>query len=214
MIEIPMKFSRSIRLRYSLLLLMLGLFAFSGMSQNFKGGLFGGMSASQVNGDALSGYDLPGFQGGFFTYVDLSEKSQLQLELSFIQKGAREPRSDSSIFYKARLNYIVIPIIYRYRWNDLGFEIGPAFDINVYAQESDQSGNYQNSVPYKNYGLSAIAGVNYHYSEKLWFAFRTNNSITVIRDGAALAGVGPWPQVGGSGQRNMVLTFGVHYSFF
>lgn len=214
MIEIRTKYFKSIKLKYSAAVFFLVLFALSGRAQNFKGGLFAGMSASQVNGDALSGYDLPGFQAGFFTYIDLSEKSQLQLELSFIQKGAREPRSDSSIFYKARLNYIVVPLIYRYRWKDLGFEIGPAFDINVYAQESDQSGDYQNSVPYNGYGLSAIAGVNYHFSETFWIAFRTNNSITVIRDGDALAGVGPWPQVGGAGQRNMILTFGLHYSFF
>lgn len=172
------------------------------------------MSTSQINGDNLSGYDLPGFQGGFFTYVALTDKSDLQLELSFIQKGSREAPSDSSIFYKARLNYIVIPLIYRYRWNNLGFEIGPALDVNVYAQESDRSGEYDSNPEFKSYGLSAIAGVNYHFSDAFWVAFRTNNSISVIRDGRTPAGIGPRPQLGGFGQRNLVLTFGLHYSFF
>ncbi len=184
------------------------------LAQAFRGGLFAGMSASQINGDELSGYDLPGGQAGFFVFLPSGDRGAWQLELSFIQKGARELPSDTSIFYRARLNYVTIPLLYRYRLNQLSFEIGPALDINVYAQESDRNGDFESNPPFNRFGLSGIFGVNYHFSEHFWVAFRTNNSILVIRPGTPLPGFGASPRLGGFGQRNLILTFGLHYAFF
>ena len=182
------------------------------MGQQFNGGLFGGMTSSQIHGDRLSGFDLSGFQGGFFTSIDLSEKSALQLEISFVQKGSREPISDSSIFYKARLNYVAIPLIYRYRFGKLGFEIGPAFDVLVSSEESDQSGVFESDPAFATYNLSAFFGVNYHFSDEAWVSFRTVNSITPIRTPAVNR-----PDASRyleCGQRNISLTLGIYYSFF
>jgi len=170
------------------------------------------MSTNQINGDRLSGYNLPGFQGGFFTYLPVSENGSVQLEVSFIQKGSRELPSDSSIFYKARLNYIAIPLLYRYRYGDLGFEIGPVLDVLVNSEESDQSGVFESDPPFNTYNLAAIFAINYHFSEKWWVSFRTNNSLTAIRTPevnrpAAIS----YPEFG---QRNISLTFGIYYSFF
>jgi hypothetical protein len=179
--------------------------------QKFEGGLFGGMSTSQIMGDNLSGYDLAGFNGGFFTYVDLTPKSSLQLEISFVQKGSQDPPSDTSTFYKARLNYVVVPLLYRYRLDKLGFEIGPTLDILVNSQESDISGNFQSIPPFNTYSLSAILAVNYHFNSQWWVSFRGNNSLSLIRP---FRGSSPNLRYLESGQRNFVLTFGVYYSFF
>jgi len=182
------------------------------MGQQFNGGLFAGMSSSQIHGDRLSGFDLPGFQGGFFTSINLSESGSLQFEIYFVQKGSREPLSDSSIFYRARLNYIALPLVYRYRYGKLGFEIGPALDVLVSSEESDQSGVFESTPPFATYNLSGIVGVNYHFNANWWVSFRTVNSITPIRTPAV-----DRPDASRYlefGQRNIVLTFGVYYSFF
>lgn len=173
------------------------------------------MSASQVNGDELSGYNLPGFQGGFFTMLPLNDKSALQLEISFVQKGARELPSDTSIFYRTRLNYISVPLLYRLHWGDqLAFEIGPVFDILANAEESDQSGEREINPPYKNFHLAGLFAINYNFNEEFWISFRTVNSITTIREGNAAAPTINSPRLGGNGQRNLILTFGLYYAFF
>jgi hypothetical protein len=180
-------------------------------AQSFEGGVMAGMTTSQVDGDNLSGYELPGFHLGFYTYTALNERSELQLELSFIQKGSRQEQTDSSIFYRMRLNYIAIPIIYRYRWKNLGFEIGPALDILVNAQEEDISGPLP-EAPFNRFVLTGVAGVNYHFSDRFWVSFRSVNAITRIRPGPAnRPGLGPL--LGGDGQRSLSLSFGLHYSF-
>lgn len=183
-------------------------------AQEFQGGLFLGMSSSQINGDNLSGYNLPGFQGGFFTYRSLNDRSDVQLELSFVQKGSRELPSDTSNFYKARLNYISVPLLYRYYWEHLSFEVGPVFDILVGAEESDIGGTYDTEDSFKPLNIAGMISVNYHFNDVWWVSFRTVNSITTIRPGAAAGQVLNSPRIGGYGQRNLVLTFGVYYNFY
>lgn len=188
------------------------LFAFGHLSaQKFQGGFFAGMTTSQINGDGLGGYDLAGVQAGFFTFLELSDKSDLQLELSFIQKGSRQPPSDSSNFYKSRLNYIVIPILYRLHVGKVAFEAGPSLDINVYAQEEDLFGEFESDPSYSNYSASFIVSVNYNFSDNFWISFRTNNSIMRIREGETTI---PFPEPNSPlGDRNIVLSFGLHYAF-
>lgn len=182
------------------------------MGQKFNGGLFGGLSSSQIRGDRLSGFDLTGFNGGFFTGLDLSEKSSVQFEISFVQKGSRELPSDTSNFYKARLNYISMPLFYRYRYGKLGFEVGPVFDVLVSSAESDQSGVYDSDPAFSNFNLAGFVGVSYHFNENWWVSFRSVSSITAIRTPEVdRPNASPYLEFG---QRNIALTFAVYFSFF
>ncbi|MEQ9261781.1 MAG: outer membrane beta-barrel protein [Owenweeksia sp.] len=181
-------------------------------AQNFGGGMYLGMAGSQINGDFLAGYDQYGINAGFLTNVQWGKKSTAQLEIAFIQKGAREPNSDTSNFYRARLNYIEIPLLYIYRWGEFSFELGPALDILVTGQEETNGIEYDSSPPFHTLNLTGIFGINWHFSQKMHFNFRTNNSIIPIRDGNAPSTPSPYIQFG-YGQRNIVLSFALVYVF-
>ncbi len=181
-------------------------------AQNFGGGIYAGMAGSQINGDNLAGYDQYGFHGGFLTYVGWGKRSKAQLEIAFIQKGAREPNSDTSNFYRARLNYIEIPLIYQYRWGEFSFELGPALDILVSAQEETFGVEYASEPPFYTLNLTGIFGINWHFTERMYINLRTNNSIIPIRDVNAPRTASPYIQFG-YGQRNMVLSFALVYTF-
>ncbi len=182
-------------------------------AQNFGGGIYAGMTTAQIDGDGLAGFDLPGFHAGVYTDLKLTSKSKLQMELAFIQKGAREPISDSSNFYRARLNYIEIPFLYVLRLKDLSLELGPALDILVLASEEDQAGERIIDPEFYNFNLTGIFGINWHFARQWHLNLRSNISITPIRPGFAPTGRPFALQLGGRGQRNIVLSFAIVYDF-
>tara|TARA_R110002072_G_scaffold9144_16_gene44958 strand:- start:935 stop:1540 length:606 start_codon:yes stop_codon:yes gene_type:complete len=188
------------------------LSSFCGYSQNFGGGFYFGLSTSQINGDNLGGYNLPGLNIGGFTDYNFSERSKIQLELAFLQKGARDAISDSSSFNKVRLNYLEIPLIYSYRWNQLSLEIGPALDILINSKEESNGFEIESNPPYYNFSLSGIVGLNWRFTNKISISFRTNNSISLIREANVPVGTGPNAiQILSPGQRNLCLNFALIY---
>lgn len=189
--------------------------AFIGHSQNFTGGVFAGAVTSQVNGDGLAGFDMAGFQAGAFTTYALTERARVQLGLGFIQKGAREPDSDTSSNYRLRANYINIPLTLQYRINDLVFEVGPALDILVNAQESDISGlrSLEGEAALRTFVLVGVGGIGYHLSERWFINFRSTISATPARAATSPENNPYLLQAGGPGQRNLVLSTGLYYRF-
>ena len=197
---------------------LIGLFFIGVMpavAQKFEGGLFAGATTTQVNGDGLAGFDMAGFQSGFFTQYRIGSKSLLQLEVAFTQKGAREPESDTSTFYRLRANYINVPLLISYRVGQLSFEAGPALDILVNAKEEDISGERPTDDRYRlnTFSLVGVAGVNYYFSKRFYINFRSTISVTPMRDGFADVGRPYLLQAGGNGQRNLLLSTALYYSF-
>ncbi len=180
---------------------------------NFDGGVFLGMTASQVDGDQLQGFDLPGLNAGFYAKRAVGKKSTARLELAFVQKGSRIPPSDSSNFYKLRLNYIQIPLVYEYRWKDLSFEIGLGADIFVNKKEEDLSGPRDSPLGYYRVSMVGLFGVSYYFTDNWILNLRTTNSITNISDGRNGAVSQAASYFGPYGQRNDVLSFALIYEF-
>lgn len=170
------------------------------------------MGTSQINGDNLGGFNLPGANLGAFTDYAFNDRASIQLELAFLQKGARDAISDSSSFNKVRLNYLEIPLVFSYRWNQLGLELGPAFDILITSSEESNGFKIESDPPYYNYSLSSIVGLTWHFTEKFKISFRTNQSISVIRESNVPAGTGPNAiQILKPGLRNLTLSFALIY---
>ena len=189
------------------------LFVFIGgttAAQGFGGGLFCGISTSQVSGDAAAGFDKAGIYAGVCSFLNLNEKNAIQLELSFIQKGSRKnPKPNLGIYnkYLLRLNYVEIPLIYRMKFNyNLSFEAGPSLGILVFSREYDQSGIISNRLPFQNQDISMNFGGNYEINEHLKFNVRFSNSILKIRDHQS--GEVYWFN---RGQYNSVLAFSLNY---
>jgi hypothetical protein len=183
-------------------------------AQSFGGGVYAGMTTSQINGDNLGGFNLPGANIGFFTDYKINETSSIQMELAFIQKGARELPSDTSNFYKVRLNYFEIPLLYVFRWKKLSIEVGPGFDFLLSSTEESNGLKFESNPPFHDFNVTGILGFNWHFTEKIHVNFRSNNSLDIIRDAQSNPGTGPNAiQIGRLGQRNIVLSFAVVYHF-
>lgn len=98
--------------KISVTILIFQLFTYQLRSQTtdgFKGGLLGGFCTSQIDGDKLAGYNKLGATAGFFVKRVFSENIQAQMEMRYNQKGAATYKNTPK--YRARLNYIEIPIM-------------------------------------------------------------------------------------------------------
>lgn len=197
------------------LLILLLVLCFSQVlsAQKFRGGLYAGMIASQIDGDGLAGFDMAGLNVGGFTYFPVGKHSKIQMEIGLAQRGSREPNSDSSNFFRWRLNYIQIPVFFNYRWNNLSFEAGPGLDIFVQSRQevngrvTDQFGDA------KLLNLFFFAGVNYHFTDKFSINFRSGMSSFPISDGIRVPGDPFILGFAGRGMRNSWLSFALVYDF-
>lgn len=200
-------------MKKALFIPILALSTFCASGQNFGGGFYLGMSTSQISGDRLDGYNIPGANIAAFTTYDFNDKWHVIFELVFIQKGAREPISDTSSFNRVRLNYFEIPLLASYRWHKLSIELGPALDVLLSSKEESQGFEFTSSPPYYAYSLVGIFGVTWHFTDKFSVNFRSNNSLSVIRESNFISGTGPNAiQITTPGQRNHSLSFGLTFN--
>lgn len=196
--------------------IILLLLAFTSYSQKFQGGFFAGLSTSQIDGDAQSGYNMSGLNLGFFTQTKIGENSDLRLELAFLQKGAKEDINDSTgcgNCFRLKLNYIEVPLIYILNWKNFYFEAGLGADILVSKNESNIGGTFDSDVNYKELSMMLLFGVGYNFNDNFGISLRTNHSVTPISD---IVAAGQKPSIvalGGYGMRNDVLTFALIYKF-
>jgi hypothetical protein len=132
-----MRFSRCLPLLIGGFLLSLPVAAQS----RIRNGLFFGGVGAQIDGDGMGGYHKGGITGGLSSTIHATDRWNVRLEVSYIQKGARSPSQDSTTyryqppdptqiptqqqpnyaqqqagqFLRFRLNYVQIPILVEYR---------------------------------------------------------------------------------------------------
>lgn len=89
--------------------------------RTFYGGLLGGASFSQVDGDAYAGYNKVGINAGGIIYARLADKIAASVEILYSEKGARGAidfrlnGSDTIVTdYRIRLRYAEVPIQINY----------------------------------------------------------------------------------------------------
>lgn len=188
--------------------------AFVSNAQFFYGGFRAGLNGSQVSGDQLSGFDKFGLHGGLYAGVKLNQKSRLQVEMLYVQKGSRQnAKPDKGIYssYLLRLNYIELPLIFIWRGNSY-FEIEGGLSYGSLMSntdvEWDENGLMPGMSPFNKYEISVQLGFNYLLNENLRANFRLNNSILPVREhsGGATYRLN-------RGQYNTVLMLGMNYLF-
>ena len=153
-------------------------------AQQFQGGIAGGLVGSQVAGDTYSGFNKAGVYAGFWIRLGLSERTSLQTEISYFQKGSRhnpdEKRQDMT-FYLMRLGYIEMPFLFQFQVrNKITLEVGPSFSFLLHSHEEL---DYM-EVTYGKFSIfnpSFMAGIGYPITEKLGVHFRMNSSVISIR---------------------------------
>lgn len=174
-----------------LLIIIVLILTFTGMqsyAQQFHGGITAGLVASQVAGDTYSGYNKAGIFLGGYVYLDLSERSALQMELTYFQKGSRANPDSTNNYqqYLFRANYIEMPLLYMFKAGKFIVHAGPSLGFLMgYYEEADYQrlddlAGYNKPAPVT---LQINLGLRYYFTEKFGADFRTNNSILNIRSG-------------------------------
>lgn len=187
---------------FSMLLLPAAL-----LSQEFNGGLIGGVSASEISGDRLEGPNKAGIYAGGFVNRYFTEKSSAQMELNFVQKGSRLNPDSTNNFssYLLRINYVELFTHYKWDFHHLfTLEVGPS--LGVLISEYEEADYQLLDNPFNLFDLSFNIGLFYHLNHRWSFNIRYSNSILPVR-----------PHSGGTtyrfnqGQYNEVLSFTFHY---
>ena len=188
----------------TILLVNIGLLA-----QDFSGGILAGLAASEISGDRLQGPNKAGLYFGGFVNRYFSPRSSIQMELDYIQKGSREnpDSSNNYYYYRLRLNYIEIPVHYRYDFSERGtLETGLSLGVLVHQDEEGHSGAVLSGLSFDLFDLSANIGIFYTLLKDLRINIRYSNSLLPIRPHA---GGTTWR--GNRGQYNEVLSFVLFY---
>lgn len=168
----------------SLFIILASLFLNSGYAQKFEGGIVLGLVGSQVAGDQLSGYKKAGLNVGGWINLPIGEKSKLQMELTYIQKGSREnPDYEKGKFdsYLMRLGYVQLPVVYLYQYNNLiGFEAGLGMNFLIHSNEKF-NGYETIESPFSTTNLCFLAGISFRVTDLIRISLRTDNSLFSIR---------------------------------
>ena len=181
------------------------------MAQGFKAGLIGGLSATQVAGDQLSGFDKLGVVGGGFVYTPVSEKSSVQMEIIYIQKGSRKPLvAATNEYYLMRLSYIEVPLVFRYNaYPRFIVEAGASAGVLVFSEEEDQNGTQNHRPPFHEFDYCLNFGLNYSLNKTWSLNARFSNSFVPMRDFETGFSFMNFE----NGQYNTVVAVTMHYQF-
>lgn len=194
--------------------LLIPIFMFLGFAlsaQDFHGGILGGLSASEISGDRLEGPNKAGLYLGGFVNRYFTHRSSIQMELDFIQKGSREnpDSSNNNRSYLLRLNYIEMPVHYKYDFHEKGtLEAGLSLGVLIHDYELADGYEWVSGAeePFDKIDLSFNIGLYYTIIKNLRINVRYSNSLLPVR-----------PHSGGAtwrankGQYNEVLSFVLFY---
>ena len=194
--------------KISIVLLIL-LFTNKMTAQEFKGGFIGGLSASQLSGDMLGGFNKAGLIIGGFTSHSFSEKISGKLEIVYIQKGSRNPKISNGI-HQYSLDYIEIPLILQYKIQPkIYIETGIQVGILVKQKEEDMYGEVDMLRDFNKTDINLCIGLNYELNETWSLISRLSNTfiLTPVREHASNTTNGR-----NKGQSNTVLSFALEYT--
>ena len=197
------------KLLLSFFLCLLGLATFA---QPFEGGFFGGLSASQVDGDTYSGFNKVGLTAGGYISSDLARPWKWKAELRYIQKGAFQRTSiDNPDYYRLAIHYVEIPLLIQYFINDqLYLEAGLAPDVYLFHKEEDEYDDIpgDEGPAYHRFGLNAGAGIGYFITDRIIVGLRNSYSAIPMREHAS-----GQTYLLNRGQYNNVLALSLYYHF-
>ena len=176
--------------------LALTLFGFStAYSQSFNGGLLGGATFSQVDGDRYAGYHHLGWTAGAFASLPLESHFSVQMELKYALLGAHSDVKEEIEYgynhFYLDFHYAEIPLMLRY---DLGYftlggksldfialELGASFDFLLKCRESADFEPEYESTRWNFFSMTGNAGAHFKLTKHLGVGARFMYSIVPIR---------------------------------
>ena len=195
-------------LQFRVLALILGLFLYTPCAysqyyeeneRTFFGGLFGGTTFAQVDGDNFAGYHKAGWNAGAIVYANLMERLAASMELNYTQKGSRAAQSQlpkiandqNTVLtdYTIKLNYLEVPVLLNYfdkRRSHFGAGLSYAQLASSKESYRDNFGNlYEQDAkiyPFRKMDLNFILDGNAHLWKGFFFNLRFSYSLISIRN--------------------------------
>lgn len=163
------------------LILTLSFLSFITLSnaQDFSYGALGGISISNITGDATSGNSskLSFSLGGFLEY-QFNDKFGVQPELRYINVGAKSKMYGQKV--NLNYSYIALPIVGKYYINDkFSANFGPQVAFNIGAKaKADGESESLDDVSGVDFGL--LIGGGYNITEKIFVDLRYNFGLSNI----------------------------------
>ncbi len=164
-------------------------------AQQFKIGIIAGLGITDVAGADLidndNDFQKGGFIGGGFVNTKIGQTTQMQLEISFMQKGSQVPPDTLHMnnYYVLNLNYVDVSLMVRQpihininrKMSDkYGLIFGLTYGNLVYYSFEVQGINYQLNL--NSFDASAFIGFYYNFTPNFFFDMRYSNSfITAIK---------------------------------
>lgn len=191
-------------------------------AQNFGGGLIGGVTFSQLLGTDIYGFQKVGMVGGVYASRPIKEKSAVQIEMVFVQKGLRKvtkiPNGGGTTFVNRNLNYIEVPLLFKSKLKGrFDFELGLSGAVLLstrFRTENGEGDIYDaNQQPFNRFEFGCLGGFNFKVSDSFDLNFRYLNSIIRVRKHQA----GQTQMFGGlrlnRGEYNSILQLSLRYKF-
>jgi hypothetical protein len=189
-----------------------------GSGQEFKGGIVGGATTSQIVGDAISGFNKWGFYGGPTVSYPLKDKLDLTVQILYVQKGSKatgdEQRSSKiqPLWDKLTLNYFELPLMVEYKIKPkltLQGGFSPDFLLNMKPVPAGDKPTELREV-----SANGIVGIRYKLSDRFSATGKVNYSLLPIDKGRITVRSGRHSRASDISNRpaNFVIKFGLRYS--
>lgn len=146
-----------------------GLGTLTASSQEFKAGWVAGVTATQVDGDNMSGYNKLGPHLGIYVERYFGPRFSLRPEFLYTIKGAKQYLfPDSAVTpLKASFHYIEVPLMMTWSIKKWKVEAGPSFGVLMRSVMRDQYGKAVNTSLYDRLEWAAHLGTSYSISKRL-----------------------------------------------
>jgi len=198
--------------RPALVILFLTIISFCSAQEpdGFHAGVFGGLVASQVDGDNYAGYNRLGFQFGGFTNFKLTQDWGAQIEIKYLQKGSKEASQKNVYYFAIKLDYVEIPFLVNYQFDEKMYaEGGLSFAYLLGAHEDRDGYGYSDATgDFEAYDASALLGFNYIFNAHFIGNVKYSYSILPIRPHP-----GNQTYWGDMGSYNNLLSAALYYKF-
>lgn len=161
---------------YCTILLFLAV-CFTARAQSFQSQLVMGVNASQIDGDALWGYNKPGFLLGAIISYPFSDVVAAQTGIVYSEKGSRHGENDPQ-FFIWRLNYLELPWLIRLQaFEKVYFSAGLSINYLVASKTDVGYGFESRRTGLKDFDVCYTAGVVYQPFDRTAFQIRLANGL-------------------------------------
>ncbi len=155
------------------------------LAQRFNAGVFGGITASQVDGDSYSGFNKLGMTAGGFVNRYIDYGIYWQVEIKYATRGVyKGPGLNDPTLYKSSYHMGEFPLSVHYLFEDrIQVELGIVPEVLLTTRFWDENGMIDPSTypDHRRFGLSVFAGFGYWFSKSAGVGIRYTYSAIPFR---------------------------------